>query len=116
MKLSEDQRVKPTAEISNIMLMVAEKYSKVAEKNKGYKVSDKNLRGRSRKQYIAEARMALMLLIKNKGYTLAQVGSMLGRRDHATVNWGLKTITSLKGNNQLLVDDKEFIDSLVLSH
>lgn len=66
-----------------------------------FKMDETTLRMKTRKRPIVEARqIAMHLLYKNTKYTLAQIGWMMGRFDHATVLHSVKTVVNLASTDK----------------
>jgi chromosomal replication initiator protein len=89
--------------------VVTEEYNKVAEIKKGYSVTTKDIEGKSRKQYINEARQTSMFMIKrHTKLSQEKIGLLFGNKDHSTVCWSVKTIYDLSSTEQMLISPESF--------
>ena len=71
-----------------------------------YNINSKELSSASRKQELVYARNVTVYILKNKyNQTLKRIGSILGKRDHATISHSLEKITSEIESNENIKQD-----------
>lgn len=77
----------------------------VSAVSKQFKVSVEDLRGSCRKSHLVYARqMAMYLLRHDFGYSLEQIGQILGGRDHSTIIYGVSKVEKLISQNMSIND------------
>ena len=75
----------------------------------------KDIHSKSRKQEIVKARHICMFLFKkHTNYSFAHIGSLIGKRDHATVLHGVKAIQNLLDVNKSFRSEMSELDVLLL--
>lgn len=78
---------------------------------KYYDISVNELTGRCRKRTLTRARQVVSYVLSKKGYSLADIGKMLGNRDHSTIIYSKNLlIYSLQSFHE---SEQTFINSLV---
>jgi len=79
-----------------------------------YNVKPTQLKGVKRDAGIVRARQVCMFLLKEDLHiTLADIGNMLGGRDHTTIMHGVEKITNLKQSSPLIAEDITAIQQLL---
>lgn len=79
---------------------------------KHYGVKTTDIAAKSRKSNIVKARQVAMFLAKSyTDYSAAQIGSMIGNRDHATVLHALKTVKQQKDLDKSFRDELDAIQT-----
>lgn len=71
-----------------------------------YSIKTTQIKGPKRDASLVKARQVCMYLLKNElGVTLAEIGNLLGGRDHTTIMHGVEKIDALVQNKAQIVED-----------
>ena len=82
----------------------------IAEVGKVYNVSVSDIRGKGRRQEIAEARKMSMYIIKEVcGLTMEEIGKEFGGRDHSTVVYSISNVSQRLAKDSFYRDTAEDI-------